>query len=292
MTHDHIHTVAVFIKPGVQEAFVLGGKVIEWLRNRNIQVLVSPMLLDHLNTDADGVVSGNDHDLAGIDLALVLGGDGTILWVARRVAPYMVPVLSFNMGHMGFLAAYSVDDLYPNLEKVLNGNFTVEERMMLAAEHFKGGKRVHEYSALNDVTVTKQLSPRLIKLDMCVNDSMINAYLCDGLIVSTPTGSTAYSLSAGGPIMIPNLHAIAVTPICPHMLTNRPIVLSDSDVITIRQTSENRKASLILDGQTSGSMGYDDVVIIRKAPFKARIIANPEAPFFYVLRQKLAWGQR
>lgn len=292
MTHEPIHTVALFIKPGIQEAYVLGGKVIEWLRNRDIQVLVSPMALDQLNTAADGVVSGNDHDLAGVDLAVVLGGDGTILWVARRVAPHTIPVLSFNMGHLGFLAAYSVDDLYPILEKVLSGNFTVEERMMLTAEHFKGGKLVHAYSALNDVTVNKQLSPRLITLDMCVNDTMINTYQCDGLIVSTPTGSTAYSLSAGGPIMIPNLHAIAVTPICPHMLTNRPIVLSGNDIISIRQASENRKASLILDGQTSGSMGYDEGVIIRKAPFKARIIANPEAPFFYVLRQKLAWGQR
>ncbi len=292
MVCESAKSIALFLKPGIPEICVLGREVIKWLRNRNFQVYVSPMALDQLDAEADGVITGSDENMEGVDLALVLGGDGTILWVARRVAPFNIPVLSFNMGNLGFLAAYSVDDLYPNLEKVLQGNYATEDRMMLTAEHYSRNKLIRTYTALNDVVVNKQLSPRLIKLEMCVNDLMINTYLCDGLIVSTPTGSTAYSLSAGGPIMIPDIDAIALTPICPHTLTNRPIVISGEDVISIRQISEDHKSFLTLDGQTGGSMRHDDIVIIRKAPYKARIITNPNAPFFQVLRHKLAWGQR
>ena len=292
MTSNQIRTVALFIKPGKKETRVLGKEIMDWLKKRRIKVLASPVVFDELNTEADGIVTEPDYDFTDVDLALVLGGDGTILWVARRVAPFNVPVLSFNMGDLGFLAAYSADDVYPNLEKTLRGNYIVEERMMLKAEHYRGDTLLHTYRALNDVTVNKLLNPRLIKLQMCVNDTLINTYQCDGLIVSTPTGSTAYSLSAGGPIMIPNIHAVAVTPICPHMLTNRPIILCSSDIISIWQISEDRKVFLIIDGQTGSSMNHGDRVVIREAPFKARIIANPDAPFFHVLRHKLAWGKR
>ncbi|MGB3976261.1 MAG: NAD(+)/NADH kinase [bacterium] len=292
MKHKEIRTVALFIKPGKKETRILGKEIMDWLKNKKIQVLASPVVFDELNTKADGIVTEPEYDFTDVDLALVLGGDGTILWVARRVAPFNVPVLSFNMGDLGFLAAYSVDDVYSKLEKTLGGDYSVEERMMLTAEHYRDDALLHTYSALNDVAVNKLLNPRLIKLEMCVNETLINTYQCDGLIVSTPTGSTAYSLSAGGPIMIPYIHAVVVTPICPHMLTNRPIVLCSSDIISIRQISEDRKVFLIIDGQTGSAMNHDDVVVIREAPFKARVITNPDAPFFHVLRHKLAWGKR
>jgi NAD+ kinase len=292
MTHKPIISIALFLKPAVPEIVLLGREIMEWLRKRKVQVFVSPMALDQLNAEADGVITGSDENIENVDLALVLGGDGTILWVARKVAPFNIPVLSFNMGNLGFLAAYTVDDLYPNLERVLDGDYATEDRMMLTAEHYSRNRLVRTCSALNDVIINKQLSPRLIKLEMCVNDMMINRYLCDGLIVSTPTGSTAYSLSAGGPIMVPDINALVVTPICPHTLTNRPIVLKSDDVISIRQISEDRKSFLTLDGQTGGSMRQDDTVVIQKAPYKARIIANQKAPFFQVLRHKLAWGHR
>lgn len=292
MKNKKIHTIALFLKPGVQEIIVLARDVIVWLRKRNVHVLVSSSILEELDTEADGVIAGNDQNMSEVDLAVVLGGDGTILWVARRVASFDVPVLSFNMGHLGFLAAYPATEVYSRLEKVLAGDYTTEDRMMLTAEHYRGQGMLQSYTALNDVVVTKQLSLRLIQLETCVNGNLINTYLCDGLIVSTPTGSTAYSLSAGGPIMIPEIKALVMTPICPHMLTNRPIVLSCDYSISIRLVSRDRKALLTVDGQTGGSMSYDDVVMVRVAPFKARIITNPETPFFEVLRHKLTWGHR
>ncbi|MBN1878795.1 NAD(+)/NADH kinase [bacterium] len=292
MSKMPIRAIALFLKPDVPEIVILARDVVAWLRNRAVQVLVTHTVLEQLDSEADGVIAGNDHNLSDVDLAVVLGGDGTILWVARRVAPFDIPVLSFNMGHLGFLAAYPAAEVYSRLEKVLSGDFCTEERMMLAAEHFRGGTRLQSYIALNDVVVNKQLSPRLIQLETCVNDNLINTYLCDGLIISTPTGSTAYSLSAGGPIMLPELKAVVMTPICPHMLTNRPIVMNSNYRISIRLISRDRKAFLTVDGQTGSSMSFEDTVTVFASPYKARIVTNEETPFFEVLRRKLTWGHR
>jgi len=292
MNRKRISTTALFLKPGIPEISLLARDLIAWLRTQEIKVLVSPIVLETLDAEADGVISGNDTDLHGVDLAIVLGGDGTILWVARRVAPFGIPLLSFNMGHLGFLAAYPVTNLYSDLKNVLNGEYVIENRMMLTAEHIRNDHCLQTYTALNDVVVNKQFSPRLIQLETRINKELINTYLCDGLIVATPTGSTAYSLSAGGPIMIPHIQAVVLTPICPHTLTNRPIVLNSDAEISIRMISKDRKALLTLDGQTGGSISPDDVVRVREAPYKACIIANPDTPFFQVLRHKLNWGQR
>ncbi|MCD4653424.1 NAD(+)/NADH kinase, partial [bacterium] len=200
--------------------------------------------------------------------------------------------LSFNMGNLGFLAAYSINRLYEVLEKTIEGDFTVAERMMLQSDHVRGDKILNTYTALNDVVVNKGMITRLIELETFVDNKLITTYLCDGLIISTPTGSTAYSLSAGGPIIVPTLNAVVMTPICPHTLTNRPMVLSGDDIITIRLVSDDRTGFLTLDGQISDSVCFDDRIIIRRSPYKARIIADPDTHFFNVLNHKLKWGYR
>jgi len=294
MKNKPIKKVAFFVKPCIDEIRKIGLESIKWLKKHNISVLVTPGAPDILQKEADEIIDPDDKksQYDEIDLAIALGGDGTILWVARKVSPFGIPVLSFNMGHLGFLAAYSINRLYEVLEKTITGDYTFVNRMMLQAEHIRDGKILNSYTAMNDVVVNKGMITRLIELETFVRDELITTYLCDGLIISTPTGSTAYSLSAGGPIVAPELNAILMTPICPHTLTNRPMVLGGDNIITIRLVSDDRKGFLTLDGQISDTVWYDDRVVIKTAPDHARIIVDPESHFFDVLNRKLKWGHR
>ncbi|MBN1297039.1 NAD(+)/NADH kinase [bacterium] len=292
MNNPSISVVALFIKPNIPEICRLGRTTIDWLRERGIQVRVSAKTLEELGTNADGIIGGNDENLQDVGLALVLGGDGTILWVARKVAHLNIPVLSFNMGNLGFLAAYGIDHLFDVLEATICGRFQTVSRMMLEATHIRGEHVISRHPALNDVVVNKRLIPRLIELETAIDNETINTYLCDGLIICTPTGSTAYSLSAGGPILSPDLDALAITPICPHTLTHRPIVIAGNSTVTIQLISKDRKAFLTLDGQVNDSICCGDRIEIRKSPHCARIIVDPESRFFRVLNRKLKWGYR
>jgi len=292
MKSQEIHNLALFIKPDAPEIYDLGNKAVNWLQEHGIKVMVSAKALEHLDVQPDGVIGGGDGSLQNIDLAVVLGGDGTILWVARKVAHLNIPILSFNMGRLGFLAAFPINRLFEVLSSVTRGQFVTVNRMMLQADHFRGGKQLNSYCALNDVVVNKSAIPRLIELEVLVDDMPINSYLCDGLIISTPTGSTAYSLSAGGPIITPEIEAVAVTPICPHTLSHRPLVLSSENEICLRMVSSDRKALLTLDGQVNDSVCCDDLVVIRKSKHRARIIIDPETRFFQILSRKLKWGIR
>nr|HPQ41725.1 NAD(+)/NADH kinase [bacterium] len=254
MTSHTLDTVAFFIKPDIPEICAIARDTISWLREQGIKVRVGAGVFEELATEADGIIGGNDENLQDVNLAVVLGGDGTILWVARKVAHLDIPVLSFNMGNLGFLAAYPVERLYDVLNQTIQGDFVTVERMMFQTEHFRRGKLLNRYTALNDVVVNKRLIPRLIELDMFIDDRKVNTYLCDGLIVSTPTGSTAYSLSAGGPIISPELDAVVITPICPHTLTHRPIVISSETTVMIKMKNPDRRGYLTLDGQVSDSI--------------------------------------
>lgn len=292
MTAQPVRTVALFVKPGVPEINSLGRHATQWLQTRGIKVRVSSRAVQSLDIEPDGVIGGNDESLKDVDLAMVLGGDGTILWVARKVAHLDIPVLSFNMGTLGFLAAFAINRLYDVLEQVIEGKYVTVNRMMLAASLYRNDKKLHSYRALNDVIVNKREIPRLIELEASLDGEVINTYLCDGLIVSTPTGSTAYSLSAGGPIISPDIEAVAVTPICPHTLTHRPLVISSRSELTIRLLSSDRKALLTLDGQITDSVCCDDVIRISRFDHQARIIIDPDTRFFKILSRKLKWGIR
>lgn len=239
-----------------------------------------------------GVATTRKPDLPGqVDVLLVLGGDGTLLSMARLVGNLGVPILGVNLGGLGFLAALTVDELYPALESLLRDELVIEERMMLVATVSRQGERLSEYAALNDMVITKSAMSRIIRLEVAVDGELATGYRADGLIISTPTGSTAYCLSAGGPIVYPTMDAVVLTPICSHTLTNRPIVLPASLRIEVTLATD-QDVMLTADGQVGFALKPWDTVEIRRASARTRLLRPPHKHFFSVLRTKLKWGER
>lgn len=239
-----------------------------------------------------GVATTRKPDLPGqVDVLLVLGGDGTLLSMARLVGDLGVPILGVNLGGLGFLAALTVDELYPALESLLRDELVIEERMMLVATVSRQGERLSEYAALNDMVITKSAMSRIIRLEVAVDGELATGYRADGLIISTPTGSTAYCLSAGGPIVYPTMDAVVLTPICSHTLTNRPIVLPASLRIEVTLATD-QDVMLTADGQVGFALKPWDTVEIRRASARTRLLRPPHKHFFSVLRTKLKWGER
>ena len=197
-------------------------------------------------------------------MIIVLGGDGTLLSVARQVWNRNIPILGVNLGGLGFLTEITLDELYPVLEKVLQDDFTINEREVLNAGVIRSGKRIAEFIVLNDAVINKGALARIIDLETTINDEYLSTFRSDGLIISTPTGSTAYNLSAGGPIVYPSLHTIIITPICPHTLTIRPIIIPDDVKIRALLKSSNEEVTLTLDGQQGFSLEFEDVVEVRR----------------------------
>jgi NAD+ kinase len=228
---------------------------------------------------------------ANADLIVVLGGDGTLLSMARLVADAGVPLLGVNLGGLGFLTATTLDEMLPALEAVFAGQMVVDDRMLLAARVIRGGRRLAEHVALNDVVVAKSPMSRLISLSVAIDGQVAIAYRADGLIVSTPTGSTAYSLSAGGPILFPTMDAVVLTPICSHSLTNRPIVLPASQRIEITLRAD-QDVVLSVDGQVGLPLEERDTVEVGQSGARIRLVRLASRPFFSVLRTKLKWGER
>jgi NAD+ kinase len=220
-----------------------------------------------------------------------LGGDGTLLSMARLVGDLGVPILGVNLGGLGFLTALTVDELFPALEAYLDDGLVIEERMMLAASVSRQGERLSEYAALNDMVITKSAMSRIIRLEVAVDGQLATGYRADGLIISTPTGSTAYSLSAGGPIVFPTMDAVVLTPICSHTLTNRPIVLPGSQRIEVTLLTD-QDVMLTADGQVGFALKPLDTVEVRRAAARIRLLRFPQKHFFSVLRTKLKWGER
>ena len=227
-----------------------------------------------------------------VDIVLVLGGDGTMLGVSRLVAPKDIPILGINLGSLGFITEVNRDEIFSAIDKMLNDGCAIEERMMLYAAIHRNGKRIADYTVLNDIVINKGALARIIDLETNINDRYVTTYKADGLIISTPTGSTAYSLSAGGPILYPTLDSIVVTPICSHTLTNRPIVVPGNSQIEIIIKSLSEDVFLTLDGQVGFSLRMDDIVEISKSPFRTRLLVPIERDYFQVLRTKLKWGER
>jgi NAD+ kinase len=262
--------------------------LLPWLRQKGCEVFVDRETAVQIN------VTGYDRKEIPslVDAVLVLGGDGTMLSVHRLVAGKGIPVLGVNLGSLGFLAEVSKEDIFTSVEKMLAGGCRVEERLMLKAMIQRKGETIEEYRVLNDVVINKGALARIIDLETFIDKTYVTTFKADGLIISTPTGSTAYSLSAGGPILYPTLESIVVTPICSHTLTNRPIVLPDQVVIEIGLKSLSEDVFLTLDGQVGCSLKPDDIIEIRKAEYKARLLVPGEKGYFDVLRTKLKWGER
>jgi len=264
--------------------------LVEWLHGRKIEVLIDQETQEYIRLDAPALP--RDALAEKIDLLIVLGGDGTLLSAARALGNHNVPILAVNLGGLGFLTSVTLDELYPLLEQVLAGKHRTSERMMLDAEVIREGKTIERQCALNDAVANKAALARMLDFDVHVDRNHVGRYRADGIIVATPTGSTAYSLAAGGPIIDPDLNAFVITPICPHMLTNRPLVVSDAARIDLDFAPAEEPVYVTLDGQIGFQLNPKDRVTIAKSRNRVALVRPPSKTYFEVLRSKLKWGER
>ncbi|MCX5889010.1 MAG: NAD(+)/NADH kinase [Deltaproteobacteria bacterium] len=228
----------------------------------------------------------------GTDFIVVMGGDGTILSVARHYGRLGIPILGVNLGGLGFLTEISLDELYPTLEDyILPGKFEVEERMILTVSLIRKGETIWQENVLNDAVINKGALARIAELSTWIDDENLTTYRADGLIVSTPTGSTAYTLSAGGPIAYPTLRHIILLPICPHTLSNRPIILPETVTVAVTLDEKVQDVYLTLDGQVGRELKPRDRLEVRSGPYNVRLVKSPRRSHFEILRTKLGWGE-
>ena len=262
-----------------------------YLEQQNVEILLDGSLADILPGSPHAVV-GRDMLANVCDLAIVVCGDGTLLNAARSLAESGSAVLGVNLGRLGFLVDVSPEDMHEQLDKILSGQFSEEQRTLLHMTVIRDGEILSQCSALNDVVVHKKNIARMIELDTYIDGHFLNTNRSDGLIVSTPTGSTAYALSGGGPILHPKLEAITLVPICPHTLSNRPIVIDDDSVIEIIIHKGTLEATVSCDGQVDQSLQADDLITVRKHNHALRLLHPPGHDYFAVLREKLRWSEQ
>ena len=285
-----IQTIGIITKPRKKEIAGVVQNLIEWLAQRQVKVLFDHETAELLGRVGEGV--GRNEIPEAADLIVVLGGDGTMLAVARVMNDKNVPILGVNFGDLGFLTALTLDELFPALEEVFENRHRTEARILLDAEVVRAGEVISRHRALNDAVINKGAMARIIDFSVWVDNQLLSRYKSDGLIVSTPTGSTAYCLAAGGPIIFPNMEAFVITPICPHTLTNRPIVIPDQSVVQIEIQSGGESTFLTMDGQVGLALREHDHVIVRKSKRCVYLIESGHKSYFDVLREKLKWGQR
>ncbi|MBM2837411.1 MAG: inorganic polyphosphate kinase [Deltaproteobacteria bacterium] len=280
--------IGIIAKTDKAQAVEVSKELIPWLKGRGIEPVIDEELGALLG------ISGccpKNQIASKSDMLLVLGGDGTLLAAARLAGATGIPILGVNLGSLGFLTEITIDELYPAMERVLKGEYETEERVMLSARVIRDRIEISRYEVLNDVFVSRGSTARIVDLETKINGDYVTTYKADGLIVSTPTGSTAYSLSAGGPIIYPSLHAFTLTPICPHTLTQRPVIVSDDSVITISILS---KEDILIthDGIAGPALHCGDIVEIKKADAVIHLIKSPYRNYYEVIRKKLKWGER
>lgn len=295
----HLKRIGIVSIPDRDRARPVLNGIMEWLSQRAFSIVMDLDTSRILDRGSEFNFSSCHIDkLAELtDMILVLGGDGTLLRVARRVEKSNIPILGVNLGSLGFLTDVKVDEIFTTMEAIMNGRYALDDRMLLHVNIRHRDNRIKESSfALNDIVINNGPQSRLINLATSVAGIWINTFLSDGLIISTPTGSTAYSLSAGGPIIHPKLHAILITPICPHILTNRPIVISDKEKITVvvqeKGIGNGRESFLSADGQAITELKPGDWVEVQKAKHTIRLVQPEGTDYYHVLRTKLKWGER
>ncbi len=285
-----IRTVGIACKPIKDLVFSVVPPLLAWLREHKINAIVDA----ETSSCIDAGVPGVQREVLAtkVDLLLVLGGDGTLLSAARALRGHNIPILGVNLGGLGFLTSVTLDELYPVLEQVIAGKYRTSDRMMLQATISHDGQIAGPHLALNDAVVNKSAMARMLDFDVYVDESHVGRYRADGLIIATPTGSTAYSLAAGGPIVNPDLDVLVITPICPHMLTNRPLVIAGASQVSVDLSAADDPVYLTLDGQTGAQLGLGHRVTITKSETKVRLVRPIGKTYFEVLRSKLRWGER
>lgn len=282
--------IGIIGKTDKNEVFEITKELSDWLNERDIKVYVEKELgtaIGHPNS----VLRTELPEL--VDVVLVFGGDGTFLRVARLVCKYDIPILGVNLGGLGFLTEIRISELYPMIERIISGEYSVEKREMLYATIHRGSTdQIGNFIVLNDVVINKGAVARIIDLALYINGSHVTNFRADGIILSTPTGSTAYSLSAGGPIVYPTLPLTIITPICSHTLTNRPLVVSSETTIRVIVLSDTPDTYLTLDGQVGVTLKVGDVIEIMKSDRSVKLIKSPFRDYFTILKTKLMWGER
>ena len=291
MTNREIRSVGIVVKPNHAEAWATACELSEWLEKRGVKLLGKPYSEAAKPTDETCDIETVDtaRFAAEADLIVVLGGDGTMISTARLVGDREVLVLGVNYGSLGYLTDFRIEEMFPTLELIFDGNFEIDRRVMLDTEHWREQEKLASGRVLNDVVINKAALARIIEIEVSLNDLFVNSFRSDGLIVATPTGSTAYNLSAGGPIVYPSMNALVLTPICPFTLTNRPIVFPDTAEIELKLMNGNEGVVLTLDGQTGYPMEAHDRVLIRKSAMTFNLVQPPNRNYFDVLRNKLKW---
>jgi NAD+ kinase len=284
-----IRTVVVVAKIGPPEGVSIASRLAEWLTDRRIDVLFDEETAFLLGR-GDGI--SRDRLPSEVDLAIVAGGDGTLLALARAAAPLDIPILGINFGSLGFLTELQPAEALDGLEAVIDGRYSVEERQTLRVSYTNRGRRTRQYALLNDVVMAKSALARMITIAVRVDDEEVATYTSDGLIVATPTGSTAYNLSAGGPILDPRMSAFVISPICPHTMTYRPLVVPDDVTIDVTLRSPDEEVYLTLDGQIGFPFLVEDRLTIDNHPHPVQLVRVAGLGFFEILRRKLRWGER
>jgi len=283
-----LRSIGIIFKHHHEVAKSEAKKLEDWLKERGFRVFSEEM-------ETKGHLSWPSEEQSSIpktvDCVIVLGGDGTLLGAARRIGRYGVPILGVNLGGLGFLTDVPFDHFYPVIEMMISGTLEIESRMMLEAKVKRDDEEICHFHILNDVVINKSTLSRIIDLDVLINGEFLTTFRADGLIISTPTGSTAYNLSAGGPILYPTMETFILTPICPFALTNRPIIVPHSAEIQIEMGKESEETVLLtFDGQVGFDLYYGDKVFIHRSEEKIRLFKPPDHSYFKILRTKLRWG--
>jgi NAD+ kinase len=282
-------SAAIISKPSKPELATLLPEILTWFRNHGYKVYLDQETAMYIT--GEEVVGRRNMAEKHPDFALVLGGDGTLLSAARAIAHEGVPILAVNLGSLGFLTEVPINEMFPTLDAVEAGSCPIEERSVLDATAFRGNEQLAHHFALNDVVVNKSAISRLVDFDLVIDGAFVLHYKADGVIIATPTGSTAYSLAAGGPVLMPTVSSFVVTPVCPHALTHRPLVVNDRAQIELHVETGAEEAFLSIDGQIGMPLQQGDRVVCRKAEHTVKLM-RVRRTFFDVLRNKLKWGQR
>jgi NAD+ kinase len=294
MTISSIKRIGIVLKPHQPDALKTMCELTIWLSQRGITLIGGPEIererIEHQTGCAVEQVE-SEQIAANADLVLVLGGDGTMIAAARLMGHAEVPVLGINYGGLGYLAEFRIEEIYEALESILAGNYRLDRRVMLAVNLLRGDETITSNRVLNDVVINKSALARIIEIEAYLNHQFVNSFRADGLIVSTPTGSTAYNLSAGGPVIFPSMNAVVITPICPFTLSNRPIVVPDDAAVELRLKTNQEDVTLTLDGQVGFALKVEDRVMIHKSETTFNLVQPTNRNYFDVLRDKLRWGR-